>query len=136
MSASPAPAPRLRPGRSRADTGWRLAGLLGLMLVTFVWMPLGARDAAGVSSVLPALRPVALAQPAGAVVTAATSAPTGAVPQAPRPRAPVVATLAASAAAVLVAAAAVVVGRRPTLADVPRLPALATLADRAPPLVP
>lgn len=127
------PCTSLAPTRSRADTGWRRAVLLGLMLVTFVWMPLGARDAAGVSSVLPALRAVALAQPAGTshirAATAADEAPR--VPEpAPAPSATVVAALLVVAVAALVAAR-----RRPSAADTPRPVALTALGSRAPPVV-
>ena len=106
------------------------------MLVTFVWMPLGARDAAGVSSVLPALRPVALAQPAGAVARPGRQRRRrGAVPR-PTAPCPVAAAILAASAAVLVAA---VVGGRGSPPDPGRRappPSLAALADRAPPLVP
>lgn len=51
------------PARTTTERGWRLAGLLVLFVIAWFWMPLGTRDAAGVSSVIPALHPSTLSQP-------------------------------------------------------------------------
>ena len=69
--------------RSTTERGWRLAGLLVLFVVACFWLPLGARDAAGVSSVIPALHPSALAHPERPL------AQPNAHPQSARPSAPV-----------------------------------------------
>ncbi|WCO68631.1 hypothetical protein PO878_07800 [Iamia majanohamensis] len=121
--------------RSRADRGWRLAGLLGLMLVTFVCLPLGARDAAGVSSVLPALRPVALAQPAGSLASRPADAASHEAPRAPRSPRPVAPSVVVALAGVALAVLAVVARRRAADDDVPRVPAASASASRAPPAV-
>ena len=44
---------------ARRDRGGFLAGQLLILLFALLWLPLGTRDAAGVSSILPALRPAA-----------------------------------------------------------------------------
>jgi hypothetical protein len=97
------------PERSRCERGWRLAGLLVLFVIACFWMPLGARDAAGVSSVIPALGPSTLAQPGG-LVTHATAQHHTQRPAPLRSRALVallaVGLLALAAHAVVVAAAA------------------------------
>ena len=128
------PRPPLPAGRSRRDSGWRLVGLLGLLLVTLVWMPLGARDAAGVSSVLPALRPVILSQPGGGAVAGAIA---GARPAAhpARPSARGHVTPVVLAGLLIALALAVVAVRRRSCPDrwpPPSAPALA-LGSRAPP---
>lgn len=94
--------------RSTTERGWRLAGLLVLFVVACFWMPLGARDAAGVSSVIPALHPSALTRPVRPI------AQTSARPEVARPPAPVRARsllFALVAAFVLAALGAVVVVR-------------------------
>jgi hypothetical protein len=91
--------------RSTTERGWRLAGLLVLFVIACFWMPLGARDAAGVSSVIPALGPSTLSRPGRPV------AHPNAQPHSARPPAPVRARslFLAGAAALLVAAVGAIV---------------------------
>ncbi len=122
------------PQRSTAERGWRLAALLLLGVVAFFWMPLGVRDASGVSSVIPALRPSTQSRP---------DRPDR--PAAARPRTDVRAALAAARRAITAVVA--VVGLAPVLvlvglalaaaaAALPRPPGLGRLRSRAPPAVP
>jgi len=124
---------RTSPARSRADTGWRLAGLVLLFVITLFWMPLGARDAGGVSSVLPSLRSVSLAQPAGLVSQATDLARA----QVGRPPAPVRGRFALALPWLVSLAVAVLVVVVPDRRDrVERSRLRHVVRSRAPPLVP
>jgi hypothetical protein len=96
--------------RSTTERGWRLAGLLVLFVVACFWMPLGARDAAGVSSVIPALHPSALSRP-GRPIAHTIAQPEIARPPAPvRARSLLLAVVAALVVAALIAVVVLCVG--------------------------
>ena len=118
------------PQRSTTERGWRLAGLLVLFVIACFWMPLGARDAGGVSSVIPALHASTLAQPHRANVHTNTQAESARRPVSPRNRllllAVVVGLLVAALGAVVVAST----GDDDPPGLVPR-----TLRSRGPPVV-
>jgi hypothetical protein len=117
--------------RSRAERGWRLAALLLLGLVAFFWMPLGVRDAGGVSSVIPALRPVAQSRPDRPDRPAAVRPHTGhrAVPAVARTLVAVAALPALLAAFALIGLLAV------SLLPAPRPPSRGRIRARGPPAV-
>jgi hypothetical protein len=116
--------------RSTAERGWRLAGLLVLFVIACFWMPLGARDAGGVSSVIPALRPSTLAQPHRPAVHANAQAESAHRPVPPRSR---VLLLAVVAGLLLAALGAVVVGAPGD--DAPSGLVPRTFRSRGPPVV-
>ncbi len=66
-----APASRFRaPAHMRIERGPFLVCHLLLVVTAILWFPLGCRDSTGVSTVLPALRPMVDVTPAGAVAAA------------------------------------------------------------------
>ena len=66
-----APVPGIRPpARLRIERGPFLILHLLLVVTAILWFPLGCRDSTGVSSVLPALRPMLQVTPTGAVASA------------------------------------------------------------------
>ncbi|HEX7133067.1 MAG TPA: hypothetical protein VF228_10855 [Iamia sp.] len=116
-----------RPARLRIERGPFLILHLLLVVTAILWFPLGCRDSIGVSSVLPALRPMLQVTPTGAVVTAGHTGDRRLSP-------------AAIVIPALLAAAAVVAARRPSTrpaADDHALRlhlVLGGLRSRAPPL--
>lgn len=116
--------------RSTAERGWRLAGLLLLGVIAFFWMPLGVRDASGVSSVIPALRPASSSRPDRPTRPAASRPNTARAVVTAGSRS--LAATPAALAGLTLAVAGVVVAAR---ACAPRPPRLGSLRSRGPPAV-
>lgn len=119
------------PERTRRESAWRRAGLAVLVVVAFSWLPLGARDAGGVSAVLAALGPSTPADgPAPTADVAARPLAHVRAPSTVRGR-----LLLAPVTAVLVAAVLLVVVARTDDATRPRRLVAGPARSRAPPVV-